>query len=71
MNFTAEQLQENFDKLISYIDKYFEGDRKEQLKKLYMDHEERLLLMPASGNINYHNCKTYQHTYRCFQEKIF
>ena len=56
MNFTAEQLQENFDKLISYIDKYFEGDRKEQLKKLYMDHEERLLLMPASGNINYHNC---------------
>jgi len=57
MNFTAEQLQENFDKLISYIDKYFEdGTRKEQLKKLYMDHEERLLLMPASGNINYHNC---------------
>ena len=56
MNLTAEQLQENFDKLISYIDKHFEGERKEQLLKLYNDHEERLLLMPASGNINYHNC---------------
>ena len=32
MNFTAEQLQENFDKLISYIDKYFEGDRKEVIR---------------------------------------
>lgn len=56
MNLTAEQLQENFDKLISYIDKHFEGERKEQLLKLYNDHEERLLLMPASGNVNYHNC---------------
>jgi len=57
MNFTAEQLQENFDKLIGYIDKYFEdGTRKDQLRALYLDHEERLLLMPASGNINYHNC---------------
>jgi hypothetical protein len=56
MNFTAEQLQENFDKLISYIDMHFQGERKEQLVQLYKDHEERLLLMPASGNINYHNC---------------
>lgn len=57
MNFTAEQLQENFDKLIGYIDKYFEdGTRKDQLRALYLDHEERLLMMPASGNINYHNC---------------
>jgi len=46
MNFTAEQLQENFDKLISYITKHFEGDRKDQLERLYRDHEERLLLMP-------------------------
>ena len=56
MNFTVEELQSNFDKLISYIEEYFEGTRKEQLVKLYMDHEERLMLMPASGNINYHNC---------------
>lgn len=56
MNFTVEELQSNFDKLISYIEEHFEGTRKEQLVKLYMDHEERLMLMPASGNINYHNC---------------
>jgi hypothetical protein len=56
MNFTAEELQSNFDKLISYIDMHFEGTRKEQLITLYRDHEERLMLMPASGNINYHNC---------------
>ena len=56
MNFTAEELQSNFDKLISYIEKHFEGTRKEQLVTLYKDHEERLMLMPASGNINYHNC---------------
>jgi hypothetical protein len=56
MNFTAEQLKGNFDKLISYIDMHFQGERKEQLIQLYTDHEERLLLMPASGNINYHNC---------------
>ena len=56
MNFTVEELQSNFDKLISYIEEHFEGTRKDQLVKLYMDHEERLMLMPASGNINYHNC---------------
>ena len=56
MNFTAEELQNNFDKLISYIEEHFKGARKDQLVKLYMDHEERLMLMPASGNINYHNC---------------
>tara|TARA_R110001606_G_scaffold397746_1_gene575102 strand:- start:2228 stop:2986 length:759 start_codon:yes stop_codon:yes gene_type:complete len=56
MNFTPEQLQENFEKFISLIDKHIEGERKDQLIKFYRDHEERVMLMPASGNINYHNC---------------
>lgn len=55
-NFTAEELQQNFIKLVSYIDKYITGDRKEQLKKLYEDHAERIMLMPASGTEHYHNC---------------
>jgi len=56
MKLTAEQLQDNFNKLIKYIDTHFTGERKDQLLKLYTDHQERLMLMPASGNINYHNC---------------
>ena len=56
MNFTPEQLQENFEKFISLIDNHIEGERKDQLIKFYRDHEERIMLMPASGNINYHNC---------------
>ena len=56
MKLTAEQLQDNFNKLIEYISTHFTGERKDQLLKLYTDHQERLMLMPASGNINYHNC---------------
>jgi hypothetical protein len=55
-NLTAEQLQENFLKLVGYIDTYIPGDRGKDLKMLYNDHAERIMLMPASGNENYHNC---------------
>ena len=56
MNFTAEQLLENFNKLTTQIEKYVEGERGQKLVKLHTDHQERIMLMPASGNINYHNC---------------
>lgn len=55
-NLTAEQLQENFLKLVGYIDAYIPGERGKDLKMLYNDHAERIMLMPASGNENYHNC---------------
>ena len=55
-NLTAEQLQQNYTKLVSYIDKYVTGDRKTQLKKLYEEHAERISTMPASGTEHYHNC---------------
>ncbi len=55
-NLTAEQLQENFLKLVGYIDLYIPGERGVDLKLLYNDHAERIMLMPASGNENYHNC---------------
>ena len=57
-NLTAEELQQNFTKLIGYIDKHITGERKEQLKKLYEDHAERIMFMPASGTEHYHNCFT-------------
>jgi hypothetical protein len=55
-NLTAEELQQNYIKLTSYIDKYITGDRAAQLKKLYEEHAERIMLMPASGTEHYHNC---------------
>lgn len=56
MNFTAEQLSENFDQLMTMIESNIKGERGAQLVKLHTDHQERIMLMPASGNINYHNC---------------
>ena len=56
MNYTAEQLQENYKTFLSFIDQYITGERKEKLKKLYTDHEERIMIMPASGTAHYHNC---------------
>lgn len=56
MNYTAEELQENYKKFLSFIDQYVTGERQEKLKKLYLDHEERIMMMPASGTAHYHNC---------------
>lgn len=56
MNLSAEQLQDNFESLIQIIEDHITGSRKDKLVELYRDHQERLMLMPASGNINYHNC---------------
>ena len=55
MNLTAEQLIENYDKFLTYIDDYITGDRKQQLKDLYTDHQERIMLMPASSKEHHHN----------------
>ena len=55
MNLTAEQLQENYEKFLSYIDTYIKGERAAQLKKLYTDHAERIMLMPASSIDHHHN----------------
>ena len=55
MNLTAEQLQENFDKLIALIDAHITGERKDQLIKLYSDHAERIMMMPASSTDHHHN----------------
>ncbi len=49
MNFTAEQLQSNYQKFLGYIDQYISGDRKAKLMKFYEDHAERIMLMPAAS----------------------
>ena len=53
---TAEEIAANYKNFIEVIETTFEGKRKENLLKMYSKLEERIMLAPASGNINYHNC---------------
>lgn len=55
MQFTAEQLIENYEKFLGYIDEHITGDRKDALKQLYIDHQERIMMMPASSKEHHHN----------------
>jgi hypothetical protein len=55
MELTAEKIQQNWDKFISYIDTYISSPRKEKLKAFYEKYAERIALMPASHKKEYHN----------------
>ena len=55
MTLSAEQIQENWDKFLSYIDKYISEPRKEKLIQFYKKFEERIIIMPASHKKEYHN----------------
>ena len=51
----AEQIGQNWNSLIKVIDDNFEGERKDKLKALYTDFEERMMMAPASGIEHFHN----------------
>jgi len=55
MKLSAEQIQENWDTFIGYIDKYISEPRKTKLKDFYSKYQERIILMPASHKKEYHN----------------
>ena len=55
MNLTAEQLQANWEKMMSYINDYISSPRKEKLLDFYNKYQERIILMPASHKKEYHN----------------
>ena len=55
MELTAEQLIENYDKFLEYIDLHITGERQTELRQLYLDHQERIMLMPASSKEHHHN----------------
>lgn len=55
MNLSAEQLQENWEKFVSYIDTYISEPRKTKLKEFYLKFQDRIILMPASHKKEYHN----------------
>jgi len=48
MNLTAEQIQENWDELMGYINEYISEPRKEKLLAFYEKYADRLILMPAA-----------------------
>lgn len=55
MNFTAEQIQGNWDELMGYINEYISEPRKEKLLEFYNQYSERIILMPAAHKKEYHN----------------
>ena len=55
MKLTAEQIQDNWDELMKYIERYISEPRKEKLLEFYNQYSERLMLMPASHKKEYHN----------------
>jgi hypothetical protein len=55
MQITAEQIQENWEKLMSIINQFISSPRKEKLIAFYEKHQDRLMLMPASHKKEYHN----------------
>jgi hypothetical protein len=55
MNLTAEQIQDNWNELMSYIEDYISSPRKEQLVDFYNKFQERIILMPAAHKKEYHN----------------
>lgn len=55
MKLSAEQIQENWDKFMGYIETHITSPRKEILKDFYLKFQDRIILMPASHKKEYHN----------------
>ena len=53
---TPEQLQQNWEKFLGFIDTYVPGERGETLKSFYEEYAERFMFLPASHKKDYHNC---------------
>ena len=56
MTLTPEQLQENWDKLLSFIPQYISEPRASQLTELYNKNEEYFIMAPASSKKEFHGC---------------
>lgn len=55
MELTAEQISQNWGKLLTIVEKKITGERKDRLLALYNKLEDRMILAPASGKEHYHN----------------
>ena len=55
MNLTAEEIQQNWMKLIGFIEDHISEPRKTKLMEFYKKYQDRLILMPAAHKKEYHN----------------
>ena len=55
MNLTAEQIQQNWVRMMGFIEDHISSPRKEKLVEFYEKFSERLMLMPAAHKKEYHN----------------
>jgi hypothetical protein len=55
MKLTAEEIENNWDILLSRMDAYIPEPRLSQLKSFYEQYGERLIMMPAAHKKEYHN----------------
>ena len=55
MNLTAEQIQQNWLRLIGFIEDHISEPRKTKLMEFYEKYSERLMMMPAAHKKEYHN----------------
>lgn len=55
MNLTAEQISENWERLLNIIRDEFSEERSSSLLDFYTTYQDRLSLMPASHKKEYHN----------------
>ena len=56
MELKAEEIKNNWDMFMKYINNYISSPRKEKLIEFYERHEERIMLMPASSKVHHHSC---------------
>ena len=52
---TAQEIQDNWKKLIDTIEGFIDDDRKENLLKMYDYFQDRMMLAPASAKGHFHN----------------
>ncbi len=55
MKLTAEQIVENWERLLEVIRTEFTGERQTKLLSMYTDLEDRMSTQPASSIDHYHN----------------
>ena len=56
IQFTPEQIQDNWNELIKLIEDTFDGERKDKLLEMYKHFEDRMWVAPASGTEHFHLC---------------
>jgi len=55
MKMSAEQLQGKWDEVIQLITDTFDGERRDNILKMYEYFKDRMMFAPASGVVYYHN----------------